>query len=107
MMKLRISHRVMIISFFLLLLAGCREEEIVFSYSNSIVVVLMFTDKAYNRSILEGDYPIEYISGLAPSSHPGSGLSVSYDAMFSRVPYAGEAEVYDEVLITVLASIWA
>jgi hypothetical protein len=64
-MKLRISHRVMIISFFLLLLAGCREEEIVFSYSNSIVVVLMFTDKAYNRSILEGDYPIETFRSCA------------------------------------------
>ena len=70
-------------------------------------ITLMFTDKAYNKSILGGEYPMDYISGLAPSSNPGSGFSVSYDALFDRVPFAGEAEVYDAVLITVLASIWA
>ena len=68
---------------------------------------LMFTDKAYNKSILEGEYPMDYISGLAPASNPGSGFDVSYDALYGRVPFAGEAQVYDAVLITVLASIWA
>lgn len=67
----------------------------------------MFTDKAYNKSILGGEYPMDYISGLAPTSHPNSGFGVSYDALFDRVPFAGEAEVYDAVLITTLASIWA
>ena len=70
-------------------------------------IALMFTDKAYNKSILEGDYAVDYISGLAPASHPNSGFGVSYDALFGRVPYAGEAEVYDAVLITTLATIWA
>ena len=70
-------------------------------------ITLMFTDKAYNKSILGGEYPMDYISGLAPASHPNSGFGVSYDALFDRVPFAGEAEVYDAVLITVLASIWA
>lgn len=70
-------------------------------------ITLMFTDKAYNKSILGGEYPMDYISGLAPASHPNSGFGVSYDALFDRVPYAGEAEVYDAVLITTLASIWA
>lgn len=70
-------------------------------------ITLMFTDKAYNKSILGGEYPMDYISGLAPASHPSSGFGVSYDALFDRVPFAGEAEVYDAVLITVLASIWA
>lgn len=70
-------------------------------------ITLMFTDKAYNKSILGGEYPMDYISGLAPASHPNSGFGVSYDALFGRVPFAGEAEVYDAVLITVLASIWA
>ena len=70
-------------------------------------ITLMFTDKAYNKSILEGEYPMDYISGLAPASHPNSGFGVSYDALFGRVPFAGEAEVYDAVLTTVLASIWA
>ena len=70
-------------------------------------IVLMFTDKAYNKSILEGEYPVDYISGLAPASHPNSGFGVSYNAIYGRVPYSGEAEVYDAVLITVLASIWA
>ena len=70
-------------------------------------ITLMFTDKAYNKSILGGEYPKDYISGLAPASNPGSGFDVSYDALYGRVPFAGEAQVYDAVLITVLASIWA
>ena len=70
-------------------------------------IALMFTDRAYNKTILEGDYPVDYISGLAPSSHPNSGFSVSYDAIYGRVPFAGEAETYDAVLISTLASIWA
>ena len=70
-------------------------------------IALMFADKAYNESILRGEYPVDFISGLAPASHPGSGFDVSYDALYGRVPYAGEAQVYDAVLITVLASIWA
>ena len=70
-------------------------------------ITLMFSDKALNKSILEGKYPLDYISGLAPASNPNSGFSVSYDALFGRVPFAGEAEVYDAVMITVLASIWA
>ena len=70
-------------------------------------IVLMFTNKAYNKAILEGEYPLDFITGFAPASHPNSGFGVSYDALYGRVPYAGEAEVYDAVLITTLASIWA
>ena len=70
-------------------------------------ITLMFADKAYNKAILSTSNPVDYISGLAPSSDPGSGFSVSYEALYGRLPYAGEAEVYDAVLITVLASIWA
>ena len=70
-------------------------------------IALMFADKAYNKSILSGESPVDFISGLAPASHPGSGFDVSYDAIYGRVPFAGEAQVYDAVLITVLASIWA
>ena len=70
-------------------------------------IALMFTDRAYNKAILEGEYPVDYISGLAPASHPNSGFSVSYDALYDRVPFAGEAEAYDAVLISTLASIWA
>ena len=70
-------------------------------------ITLMFTDKAYNKAILGGEYPVDFISGLAPASHPGSGFDVSYDALYGRVPFAGEAQVYDAVLITVLASLWA
>lgn len=70
-------------------------------------IALMFADKAYNKSILNVAEPVDFISGLAPSSHPGSGFNVSYEALFGRLPYAGEAEVYDAVLITTLASIWA
>ena len=70
-------------------------------------IALMFTDRAYNQSILEGESPVDYISGLAPASHPNSGFSVSYDALYGRVPFAGEAEVYDAVLITTLATLWA
>ena len=70
-------------------------------------ITMMFTDKAYNKSILGGEYPMDYISGLAPSSNPGSGFDVSYNALYGRVPFAGEAQVYDAVLITVLASVWA
>ena len=70
-------------------------------------IALMFTDRAYNKTILEGEYPMDYISGLAPASHPNSGFSVSYEALYDRVPFAGEAEAYDAVLISTLASIWA
>ena len=70
-------------------------------------IALMFADKAYNKSILDVAEPVDFISGLAPSSHPNSGFGVSYDAIYGRVPSAGEAEVYDAVLITTLASIWA
>ena len=70
-------------------------------------ITLMFTDKAYNKAILEDEHPVDFISGLAPASHPNSGFGVSYEAIYGRVPYAGEAEVYDAVLITTLASIWA
>ena len=70
-------------------------------------IALMFTDKAYNKSILEDKQSVDFISGLAPACHPSSGFVVSYEAVYGRVPYAGEAEVYDAVLITTLASIWA
>lgn len=70
-------------------------------------ISLMFTDKAYNKSILTNAHSVDFITGLAPSSHPGSGFNVSYDALFGRLPFAGEAEVYDAVLITALATIMA
>ena len=70
-------------------------------------IALMFADKAYNKAILNTPEPVDYISGLAPSSHPSSGFSVSYEALYGRLPFAGEAEVYDAVLITALATIWA
>ena len=69
-------------------------------------IALMFSDKAYNKAILSGVQPVDYISGLAPASHPNSGFSVSYEARFGRLPYNGEAEVYDAVLITTLATLW-
>lgn len=70
-------------------------------------ITLMFADKAYNKAILDAAESMDYISGFAPSSHPSSGFGVSYDALYGRVPYAGEAEAYDAVLITTLATIWA
>ncbi|MBR6539023.1 MAG: ABC transporter substrate-binding protein [Bacteroides sp.] len=70
-------------------------------------ISLMFADKAYNKAILNGAESVDFISGLAPSSNPSSGFSISYEALYGRLPYAGEAEVYDAVLITTLASIWA
>ena len=70
-------------------------------------IALMFSDKAYNKAILSGVQPVDYISGLAPTSHPNSGFNVSYEARFGRLPYNGEAEVYDAVLITTLATLWA
>lgn len=70
-------------------------------------IALMFSDKAYNESILKGAEPVDFIFGLAPASHPGSGFSVSYEALYGRLPYNGEAEVYDAVLITALATLWA
>ena len=70
-------------------------------------IALMFSDKAYNESILKGAEPVDFISGLAPASHPSSGFSVSYEALYGRLPYNGEAEVYDAVLITTLATLWA
>ena len=82
-------------------------DDFIYNSEDGRGLALMFADKAYNKSILKGDSPIDYISGLAPASHPNSGFSVSYDALYDRVPYAGEAEVYDAVLITTLATIWA
>ena len=70
-------------------------------------IALMFSDKAYNKAILSGVQPVDFISGLAPTSHPNSGFNVSYEARFGRLPYNGEAEVYDAVLITTLATLWA
>ena len=55
-------------------------------------IALMFADKAYNKSILSGEHPVDFISGLAPASHPGSGFDVSYDALYGRVPFTGEAQ---------------
>ena len=69
-------------------------------------ITLKFSDKAYNKSILNSDAPKGLLSGVAPSSDPGSGFSVSYETLFGRVPYNGEAEVYDAVLITALAAVW-
>ena len=82
-------------------------DDFIYNSESWRYVALMFADKAYNKSILNGEYPVDFISGLAPASHPGSGFDVSYDALYGRVPFAGEAQVYDAVLITVLASIWA
>lgn len=42
-------------------------------------ILLMFTDKAYNKAILNEDKSVDFISGLAPLSHPSSGFSVSYE----------------------------
>ena len=78
-----------------------------YNYSDGQFIALMFADKAYNQFILNAEEPIDFISGLAPSAHPSSGFNVSYEALYGRLPYAGEAEVYDAVLITTLASIWA
>ena len=82
-------------------------DDFIYNSESWRYIALMFADKAYNKSILNGEYPVDFISGLAPASHPGSGFDVSYDALYGRVPFAGEAQVYDAVLITVLASIWA
>ena len=82
-------------------------DDFIYNSESWRYVALMFADKAYNKSILSGEHPVDFISGLAPASHPGSGFDVSYDALYGRVPFAGEAQVYDAVLITVLASIWA
>ena len=82
-------------------------DDFIYNSESWRYIALMFADKAYNKSILSGEYPVDFISGLAPASHPGSGFDVSYEAMYGRVPFAGEAQVYDAVLITVLASIWA
>ena len=78
-----------------------------YSLDTAGTISLMFADKAYNKAILNGSNPVDFISGLAPSSHPNSGFNVSYEAIFGRTPYNGEAEVYDAVLITTLASLWA
>lgn len=78
-----------------------------YSDTTGNTIALMFTDKAYNKSILNDELPVNFITGLAPSSNPNSGFSVSYQAIYDRLPYAGEAEVYDAVLITTLATIWA
>ena len=82
-------------------------DDFIYNSESWRYIALMFADKAYNKSILSGENPVDFISGLAPASHPGSGFDVSYDALYGRVPFAGEAQVYDAVLITVLASIWA
>ena len=82
-------------------------DDFIYNSESWRYMALMFADKAYNKSILSGEHPVDFISGLAPASHPGSGFDVSYDALYGRVPFAGEAQVYDAVLITVLASIWA
>lgn len=82
-------------------------DDFIYNSESWRYIALMFADKAYNKSILSGEHPVDFISGLAPASHPGSGFDVSYDALYGRVPFAGEAQVYDAVLITVLASIWA
>ena len=82
-------------------------DDFIYNSESWRYIALMFADKAYNKSILSGEHPVDFISGLAPASHPGSGFDVSYDAIYGRVPFAGEAQVYDAVLITVLASIWA
>ena len=82
-------------------------DDFIYNSEDWRYIALMFADKAYNKSILSGEYPVDFISGLAPASYPGSGFDVSYDALYGRVPFAGEAQVYDAVLITVLASIWA
>ena len=82
-------------------------DNFMYNYEFGRAIALMFADKAYNKSILDVAEPVDFISGLVPLSHPNSGFGVSYDAIYGRVPYAGEAEVYDAVLITTLASIWA
>ena len=82
-------------------------DDFIYNSESWRYIALMFADKAYNKSILSGEYPVDFISGLAPASHPGSGFDVSYDALYGRVPFAGEAQVYDAVLITILASLWA
>lgn len=82
-------------------------DDFIYNSESWRYIALMFADKAYNKSILSGEYSVDFISGLAPASHPNSGFGVSYEAIYGRVPYAGEAEVYDAVLITTLASIWA
>ncbi len=75
------------------------------SYEDAIIV--KFSDKAHNKAILNSDLPMHILTGVAPSSDPGSGFSVSYETLYGRLPYNGEAEVYDAVLITALASVWA
>ena len=82
-------------------------DDFIYNSESWRYIALMFADKAYNKSILSGECPVDFISGLAPASNPGSGFDVSYDALYGRVPFAGEAQVYDAVLTTVLASIWA
>ena len=82
-------------------------DDFIYNSESWRYIALMFADKAYNKSILNDEHPVDFISGLAPASHPGSGFDVCYDALYGRVPFAGEAQVYDAVLVTVLASLWA
>lgn len=59
-----------------------------------------FTDRAYEPEMLKN----EGLMGLNLVADPASGFSVVYKARFGEAPIHGDAELYDAIMLTCLAS---
>lgn len=66
---------------------------------------LLFGNTAHNKNILNYN-DIEGIEGISIGASPESGFDIAYTAKFKEAPIAGEAQVYDALLLAAFAQLY-
>lgn len=65
---------------------------------------LLFTNGAYTNHLLELGDLAEGVEGVAPYINPTTGFKTTYEQHFETTPLAGEAQVYDAMMLAGFAA---
>lgn len=76
------------------------------STSGKSIPPILFTDTAFKSSILDGDYDVEGVEGLALYSDPATGFEVTYREQYGESTINGEAQLYDCFLLLGTAALY-
>lgn len=65
---------------------------------------LLFSDTAFNPSLLTMGITAEHSEGVAMYADPESGFEIAYEIRFKEVPTGAEAQFYDAIMLAAFAS---